>query len=91
MSSCNMCRDGRTYFGQPCKNGCPFHAFPDGSVLSFRYTKISGDPERRVMGDVWSYRLHRGYFDPPEAGRSLMRFRRVDDVDYNPADYPATK
>jgi hypothetical protein len=89
MVSCNVCRNGRKYFGSPCTNGCPFHVFPDGTVLSFRWVKISGDPDKDVMGDVWGYRLHRGVLESATPERCVPRFYRTDEIEYNPADYPA--
>lgn len=86
---CNLCRNGRTYFGYPCTNGCPFHVFPDGTALSFRYTKIKGDPNKDVTGDVWSFRLHRGRFGERKPGRPVDGFERTDDMEYHSADYPA--
>lgn len=78
--SCNMCRNGATALGRPCTNGCAYHVFDDGSVLSNRYVRIRESGEPNGFGDVWSHRLMRGW----RTGPRHHEFRLKDGSWYGP-------
>ena len=76
-ANCNMCRGGATALGRPCRNGCPFHVFEDGTVLSYRYLVVKPSGHPTGFGDVWGHQLHRGRITGPSYAANA-NFERAD-------------